>query len=182
MPFSSRFLKRRLLSYPLPFNARRPAAERACDTMPQERFHMRNMTESPFHQTIIKTLNCLYCDHCCNRTLIDSRSCHCAAFLPYIIFCAMTSMIVVKSFRIGPLVNKIIRKKKNSMISTCFLNRPYLFLWIKEGILFQYIRYFAWNHLKLILWQNNRTSSLFHPYLSCRVILRLASNGLMQNI
>jgi len=36
------------------------AAERACDAMPQERSHIRNMTESPFRQTIIKTLNCLY--------------------------------------------------------------------------------------------------------------------------
>jgi len=41
------------------------AAERACDAMPQERSHIRNMTESPFRhisdiETIIETLNCLY--------------------------------------------------------------------------------------------------------------------------
>jgi len=36
------------------------AAKRACDAMPQERSHIRNMTELPFRQTIIKTLNCLY--------------------------------------------------------------------------------------------------------------------------
>jgi len=43
----------------LPTTVRR-ATERASDAMPQERPHIRNMTESLFRQTIIKTLNCLY--------------------------------------------------------------------------------------------------------------------------